>query len=199
MTILRIKVIYPGKNLSKRNQEHKVYPYLLRGLTINRPNQVWSTDITYIRLRRGWVYLVAIVDWHSRAVLSWRLSNTCDRFFCIEALEEAIRIYGQPEIFNSDQGATFTSPDFTKVLLDLEVKISMDGKGRALDNIITERLWRTIKYDEVYLKDYADMKEAKESLGAFIDKYNHFRPHSSCDGQPPMVFYTSSLEVKIPA
>ena len=199
MTILRIKVIYPGKNLSKRNQEHKVYPYLLRGLTINRPNQVWSTDITYIRLSRGWVYLVAIVDWHSRAVLSWRLSNTCDRFFCIEALEEAIRIYGQPEIFNSDQGATFTSPDFTKVLLDLEVKISMDGKGRALDNIITERLWRTIKYDEVYLKDYADMKEAKESLGAFIDKYNHFRPHSSCDGQPPMVFYTSSLEVKIPA
>jgi len=199
MAILRIKVIYPGKNLSKRNQEHKVYPYLLKGLTINRPNQVWSTDITYIRLRRGWVYLVAIVDWHSRAVLSWRLSNTCDRFFCIEALEEAIRIYGQPEIFNSDQGATFTSPDFTKVLLDLEVKISMDGKGRALDNIITERLWRTIKYDEVYLKDYADMKEAKESLGAFIDKYNHFRPHSSCDGQPPMVFYTSSLEVKIPA
>jgi len=199
MAILRIKVIYPGKNLSKRNQEHKVYPYLLKGLTINRPNQVWSTDITYIRLRRGWVYLVAIVDWHSRAVLSWRLSNTCDRFFCIEALEEAIRIYGQPEVFNSDQGATFTSPDFTKVLLDLEVKISMDGKGRALDNIITERLWRTIKYDEVYLKDYADMKEAKESLGAFIDKYNHFRPHSSCDGQPPMVFYTSSLEVKIPA
>lgn len=199
MAILRIKVIYPGKNLSKRNQEHKVYPYLLKGLAINRPNQVWSTDITYIRLRRGWVYLVAIVDWHSRAVLSWRLSNTCDRFFCIEALEEAIRIYGQPKIFNSDQGATFTSPDFTKVLLDLEVKISMDGKGRALDNIITERLWRTIKYDEVYLKDYADMKEAKESLGAFIDKYNHFRPHSSCNGQPPMKLYASSLEVKISA
>ena len=199
MTILRIKVIYPGKNLSKRNQEHKVYPYLLKGLTINRPNQVWSTDITYIRLRRGWVYLVAIVDWYSRAILSWQLSNTCDRFFCIEALEEAIRIYGQPEIFNTDQGATFTSPDFTKVLLDLGVKISMDGKGRALDNIITERLWRTIKYDEVYLKDYADMIEARTSLGDFIDKYNHYRPHSSCDGQPPMKFYTSSFEVKVPA
>lgn len=199
MRILRIKVIYPGKNLSKRNQAHKVYPYLLRGLAITRPNQVWSTDITYIRLRRGWVYLVAIVDWHTRAVLSWRLSNTCDRFFCIDALEEALRIYGTPEIFNSDQGATFTSPDFTKVLLDAGVKISMDGKGRALDNIITERLWRTIKYDEVYLKDYADIQEAKACLGMFLHKYNTQRPHSACAGQPPLALYASSLEVKVPA
>jgi putative transposase len=199
MNILRIKVIYPGINLSKRNQEHKVYPYLLKGLTINRPNQVWSTDITYIRLRRGWVYLVAIVDWYSRAVLSWRLSNTCDRFFCIEALEEALHLYGEPEIFNSDQGATFTSPDFTKVLLDAGIKISMDGKGRALDNIITERLWRTIKYDEVYLKDYTNIIDARDSLGKYIKTYNYHRPHSSCDGQPPMCFYTSSFEVKIPA
>ena len=199
MDILRIKVIYPGKNLSKRNQAHRIYPYLLRGLAINRPNQVWSTDITFIRLRRGWVYLVAIVDWATRAVLSWRISNTCDRFFCIEALEEALRVHGTPEIFNSDQGATFTSPDFTKVLLDADVKISMDGKGRALDNIIVERLWRTIKYDEVYLKDYADMIEAKKSLGAFIQKYNHERPHSSCGRIPPMVAYTSSFEVKVPA
>ena len=199
MAILRIKVIYPGKNLSKRNQEHKVYPYLLRGLAITRPNQVWSTDITYIRLRRGWVYLVAILDWATRAVLSWRLSNTCDRFFCIEALEEALRIYGSPEIFNTDQGATFTSPDFTKPLLDLGVRISMDGKGRALDNIITERFWRTVKYDEVYLKDYATMLDAKESLGKFIQKYNTERPHSACNGQPPLTTYTSSLGVKVPA
>jgi len=199
MAILRIKVIYPARNLSKRNQEHKVYPYLLRGLVINRPNQVWSTDITYIRLRRGWTYLVAILDWSTRAVLSWRLSNTCDRFFCIEAVEEALRVYGTPEIFNTDQGATFTSPDFTKPLLDLDVKISMDGKGRALDNIITERFWRTLKYDEVYLNDYATMSEARNSLGKFINKYNTERPHSACSGQPPLTTYTSSFEVKVPA
>jgi putative transposase len=199
MAILRIKVIYPARNLSKRNQEHKVYPYLLRGLVINRPNQVWSTDITYIRLRRGWTYLVAILDWSTRAVLSWRLSNTCDRFFCIEAVEEALRVYGTPEIFNTDQGATFTSPDFTRPLLDLDVKISMDGKGRALDNIITERFWRTLKYDEVYLNDYATMSEARNSLGKFINKYNTERPHSACSGQPPLTTYTSSFEVKVPA
>jgi putative transposase len=199
MAILRIKVIYPARNLSKRNQEHKVYPYLLKGLAITRPNQVWSTDITYIRLRRGWVYLVAVLDWATRAVLSWRLSNTCDRFFCIEAVEEALRVYGTPEIFNTDQGATFTSPDFTKPLLDLEVKISMDGKGRALDNIITERFWRTLKYDEVYLKDYASVVEAKDSLGRFIYKYNTQRPHTACAGQPPLTTYTSSFEVKVPA
>jgi putative transposase len=199
MAILRIKVIYPARNLSKRNQEHKVYPYLLRGLAITRPNQVWSTDITYIRLRRGWTYLVAVVDWSTRAVLSWRLSNTCDRFFCIEAVEEALRIYGKPEIFNTDQGATFTSPDFTKVLLDADVRISMDGKGRALDNIITERFWRTLKYDEVYLKDYSTMLEAKDSLGKFIHKYNTERPHTACAGQPPLTTYTSSFEVKVPA
>jgi putative transposase len=199
MAILRIKVIYPARNLSKRNQEHKVYPYLLKGLVINQPNQVWSTDITYIRLRRGWTYLVAVLDWSTRAVLSWRLSNTCDRFFCIEAVEEALRIYGTPEIFNTDQGATFTSPDFTKVLHDAEVRISMDGKGRALDNIITERFWRTLKYDEVYLRDYGSMLEAKDSLGKFIHKYNTQRPHSACAGQPPLTTYTSSFEVKVPA
>jgi len=199
MDILRIKVIYPARNLSKRNQAHKVYPYLLRGLAINRPNQVWSTDITYIRLRRGWTYLVAVLDWSTRAVLSWRLSNTCDRFFCIEAVDEALRLYGTPEIFNTDQGATFTSPEFTKPLLDLEVKISMDGKGRALDNIITERFWRTLKYDEVYLKDYATMLEAKDSICKFIHKYNTQRPHKACSGKPPLTTYTSSFEVKVPA
>ena len=199
MAILRIKVIYPARNLSKRNQEHKVYPYLLKGLVIDQPNQVWSTDITYIRLRRGWTYLVAVLDWSTRAVLSWRLSNTCDRFFCIEAVEEALRVYGTPEIFNTDQGATFTSPDFTKVLVDAGTKLSMDGKGRALDNIITERFWRTLKYDEVYLRDYGSMLEAKVSLGKFIHKYNTQRPHSACAGQPPLTTYTSSFEVKVPA
>jgi putative transposase len=199
MAILRIKVIYPAKNLSKRNQEHKVYPYLLRGLSINRSNQVWSTDITYIRLRRGWTYLVAVLDWSTRAVLSWRLSNTCDRFFCIEAVEEALRVYGTPEIFNTDQGATFTSPDFIKVLLDANVRISMDGVGRALDNIITERFWRTLKYDEVYLKDYGTMLEAKDSISKFMQKYNTERPHTACSGKPPLTTYTSSFEVKVPA
>jgi putative transposase len=145
------------------------------------------------------VYLVAVLDWATRAVLSWRLSNTCDRFFCIEAVEEALRVYGTPQIFNTDQGATFTSPDFTKPLLDLGVKISMDGKGRALDNIITERFWRTLKYDEVYLKDYAAVPEAKDSLRKFIHKYNTQRPHSACAGQPPLTTYTSSFEVQVPA
>jgi putative transposase len=199
LDILRIKVIYPARNLSKRNQEHRVFPYLLNGLSINRCNQVWSTDITYIRLRRGWTYLVAVLDWSTRAVLSWRLSNTCDRFFCIEAVEEALRLYGMPEIFNTDQGATFTSPDFTKVLIDAGVRISMDGKGRALDNIITERFWRTLKYDEVYLNDYANMFEAKRSIGNFIQKYNTQRPHTACSGKPPLTTYTSSFEVKVPA
>jgi len=199
MAILCLKAIYPGINLSKRNQKHSVYPYLLNNVSITRPNQVWSTDITYIRLRRSWVYLVAILDWSTRAVLSWRLSNTCDRFFCIEALEEAIRRYGTPEIFNSDQGSTFTSPDFVKVLLDNGIKVSMDGRGRALDNIITERFWRTLKYEEVYLKDYATMQDAQENIGRFIAMYNNERPHTACAGQPPLVVYTSSFEVRVPA
>jgi putative transposase len=199
MALMGIKVVYPKRNLSRRNHEHKVYPYLLKGFDIRFPNQVWSTDITYIRLRRGWVYMVAIIDWHTRAVLSWRLSNTCDRFFCIEALEEALRRYGTPAIFNTDQGATFTSPDFTKVLLDAGVRISMDGAGRALDNVITERFWRTLKYDEVYLKDYESMTDAKEQIGVFINKYNTIRPHSACNRLPPMTAYTSSFEARIPA
>lgn len=199
MALINIQVIYPKRNLSRRNHDHKIYPYLLKGLEITRPNQVWSTDITYIRLRHGWVYLVAVIDWYTRAVLSWRLSNTCDRFFCIDALADALRHYEKPDIFNSDQGATFTSPDFTQVLLDANVKISMDGAGRALDNVITERFWRTLKYDEVYLKDYESMSDASSQIGAFIQKYNNFRPHSSCERVPPMKLYTSSFEVKVPA
>jgi putative transposase len=199
MAIMHIQVLYPKRNLSRRNHEHAVYPYLLKGLVIDRPNQVWSADITYIRLHHGWVYLVAVLDWYSRAVLSYRISNTCDRFFCIEALEEALRRYGSPEIFNTDQGATFTSPDFTSVLLNAGVRISMDGAGRALDNVITERYWRTLKVDEVYLKDYESLPDARTQIGAFIEQYNTFRPHSACGGVPPMVLYSSRCEEKIPA
>jgi putative transposase len=199
MAVMQLQVLYPKRNLSRRNHQHKVYPYLLKGLKIQQPNQVWSTDITYIRLRHGWAYLVAVLDWYSRAVLSFRLSNTCDRFFCIEALEEALQRYGKPEIFNTDQGATFTSPDFTGVLQTAGVKISMDGAGRALDNVVTERFWRTLKYDEVYLKDYESLTDARYQIGVFIEQYNTIRPHSACAGLPPMLRYTSRCEDKIPA
>ena len=151
MRKMGIMAIYPGKNISKRNQQHKIYSYLLKGLDITRSNQVWATDITYIRLKKGFVYLVAIIDLHSRYVLSWRLSNTLDSHFCTEALKEALAKYGKPEIFNSDQGCQFTGEDFTKILLSHEVKISMDSKGRALDNIFVERLWRSVKYENIYL------------------------------------------------
>jgi len=152
MQTLGLAGMAPGPNTSKAHPQHKIYPYLLRGVDIIRPNQVWSTDITYIRLPRGFVYLVAIIDWYSRKIMSWRLSNTMDAGFCVDCLEEAIETYGTPEIFNSDQGSQFTSDAFTGVLINSGVKISMDGRGRALDNIFVERLWRTVKYEEVYLK-----------------------------------------------
>lgn len=193
MGIMQINAIYPKRNLSKRDLEHRIYPYLLRDVIIDRANHVWSTDITYIRMEKGWAYLTAIIDWHTRAVLSWRLSNTCDRFFCIEALEEAISKYGKPEIFNTDQGSTFTAPDFLKVLQDHEIKISMDGKGRALDNIFIERFWRTLKQEEVYLKSYEGMIAAKESIATYIEHYNTKRPHSSLKGQCPILVYKDSV------
>lgn len=200
MALMGIQTIYPKRNLSKRNHEHKVYPYLLRGLTIDRPNQVWSADITYIRLRQGWVYMFAIIDWYSRAILAWRLSNTCDRFFCMEVVTQALQKYGAPEIFNTDQGSTFTAPEFTKLLTTAGVKISMDGKGRATDNIAIERFWRTLKQDEVYLKDYESMSDCARQIGQYIQKYNTFRPHSSCGRIPPMWCYKSSRrEVVVPA
>jgi len=189
MGIMQINAIYPKQNLSKRDLENRIYPYLLRGINIDHANQVWSTDITYIRMDKGWVYLTAVIDWHTRAILSWRLSNTCDRFFCIEALEEAIAKYGKPEIFNTDQGSTFTAPDFLKVLQDNEIKISMDGKGRALDNIFIERFWRTLKQEEVYLKSYMGMLDAEKSIGRYIEHYNTKRPYSSLNGKCPILFY----------
>jgi len=191
MGIMNIQTIYPKKKLSIKNNEHKVYPYLLKNLSIVRINQVWCTDITYIRLKHGFVYLVAIMDWYSRKILSWSLSINLDKSFCIWALEEAIRNYGSPEIFNTDQGSQFTSPDFTGLLLKNEVKISMDGKGRALDNIMIERFWRSLKYEEVYLKDYETVEEAKESIKEYIEKYNSFRPHENLFGKktPDMIYF----------
>jgi len=187
--LMQIRTIYQSRNLSKRNLNHRIYPYLLRGVRIERVNQVWSTDITYIRMPDGWMYMTAIIDWHSRAILAWRLSNTCDRFFCIDALKEALGKHGKPEVFNTDQGATFTSPDFIKILEEAGIAISMDGKGRALDNALIERFWRTLKYDEVYLKSYTDISDARKQIGDFVSVYNNIRPHSSLDGAKPMKVY----------
>jgi putative transposase len=192
MTLMGITAIYQAPNLSKPNKEHKVYPYLLRRIKIDRPDLVWCTDITYIRLHRGFVYLVAIMDWYSKAILSWELSNTQDSHFCVSALNTAFDRYGKPEIFNTDQGAQFTSNKFIEELEERNIKISMNGKGRALDNVAIERFWRTLKYEEVYLKDYMSMKEARENIGRFIQLYNSYRPHDSLKGLPPMGVYSKN-------
>jgi putative transposase len=185
MMIMHVNAIYPKRNLSKRNLEHRTFPYLLRDVEIDHTNQVWSTDITYIRMEKGWSYLTAVMDWHSRAILSWRLSNTCDTNFCIEALNEALSRYGCPEIFNTDQGSTFTAPDFLLVLETHQIKISMDGKGRALDNVFIERFWRSLKQEEVYLKSYSDLRGAEKSIASYIEHYNYGRPHSALCGKYP--------------
>ena len=186
-----LRAIYPKMNLSKRRKEHKKYPYLLRGKVIRHPNQVWSSDITYLKLPGGNVYLVVILDLYSRKVLSWRLSNTLDVDFCIEALEEAIALYGEPAIFNTDQGSQFTSDGFTKVLKDHFVEISMDGKGRALDNIYVERLWRSLKYEDIYIKSYENMRELKEGVKKYLRFYNEERFHQSLDYRTPEEMYRS--------
>jgi putative transposase len=188
MRIMGLEAIYPKPRLSKACKENKKYPYLLRGLSIVRPNQVWSTDITYIRLHSGFAYLAAIMDWFSRYVVSWVLSNTLDTFFCVDMLEKALNV-NRPEIFNSDQGSQFTSSDFTCILENNGIKISMDGRGRVYDNIFVERLWRTVKYEEVYLKDYSNMHEAKISLGQYFDFYNNERPHQSLGNRTPEEVY----------
>jgi len=178
MRRMGIEAIYPKKRLSIPNLEHTIYPYLLRGLVIDHPNQVWATDITYIPMKRGCCYLVAVLDWYSRKVLSWRLSNTLDTSFCTEALEEAISVYGRPEIFNTDQGSQFTSKAFTDILKDNEIKISMDGKGRWVDNVFVERLWRSVKYEEVYTKAYESIPDARMHLGNYFRTRNG-RGHQS--------------------
>jgi putative transposase len=183
----------PGPNTSKAHPQHKIYPYLLRGVDVVRPNQVWSTDITYIRLPRGFVYLVAIIDWYSRKVLSWRLSNTMDASFCVDSLEEAIQGHGRPEIFNTDQGSQFTSDSFTAVLLKNDIKISMDGRGRALDNIFVERLWRSVKYEEVYLKKHENMQGLMMGLTHYFMFYNNERKHQSLGYQTPESVYQSGV------
>ena len=193
MRTMGIVAVYPKKNLSRANQAHRVYPYLLRNLNIDRPNQVWATDITYLPMARGFVYLVAVIDWYSRRVLSWRLSNTLDSQFCVDALEDAIAKYGAPEIFNTDQGSQFSSEEFTGVLKREEIQISMDGKGRWLDNVFVERLWRSVKYEEVYLKAYENVGHARQSLETYFKFYNEKRRHQSLDRQTPdSVYYQTA-------
>jgi len=191
MRKLGIEAIYPKprKNTSAANKQHKKYPYLLNHLEINRPDQVWCADITYIRLDGGFVYLVAIMDWYSRCVLSWELSNTMDAAFCVEALQRALSTGRQPEIFNTDQGSQFTSEAFTGLLTRHGVAISMDGVGRAFDNIMVERLWRTVKYEDVYIRDYKNPAEARFGLGRYFDYYNHRRRHRSLGRKTPAAVY----------
>ena len=183
-----LEAIYPKPHLSRPHPEHRVFPYLLAGLTIQRADQVWATDITYIRMRQGFVYLVAIMDWFSRYVVAWRLSVTLEVEFCLEALDEALG-KSRPEIFNSDQGSQFTSPAFTKKLESAGVRVSMDGRGRFMDNIFVERLWRTVKYEEVYLKDYANVREARKSLADYFILYNEERIHQGLAGRTPEEVY----------
>ena len=178
MREMGIAGIAPGPNTSKANPGHKIYPYLLRDVSLSMPDHVWSTDITYVRLSKGFAYLVAVIDWYSRYVLSWRLSNSLDASFCIEALEDALA-KGKPQIFNTDQGSQFTSNEYTAMLKGQGILISMDGRGRALDNIFVERLWRTVKYEDIYLKGYTTMGEAESGLSEYFDHYNHDRTHQS--------------------
>src|SRR5882724_1385039 len=193
MRRMGIEPLYRKPNTSKKHPEHAVYPYLLRGAKIERANQVWAMDITYIPMARGFVYLCAVVDWASRKVLAHRVSITLDPDFCVQAVEEALARFGTPEIFNTDQGSQFTSTVFTDVLKEHGIRISMDGKGAWRDNVFVERLWRTIKYDEVYLRAYATVSEARASLARFIDFYNQRRPHSSLDRQTPDEAYFAAL------
>jgi putative transposase len=191
MRILGLTGMAPGPATSKPHPEHKVYPYLLRGVAVTRPNQVWSTDITYIRLAHGFAYLVAIIDWYSRRVLGWRLSNTLEAGFCVDCLEDALRVHGRPAVFNTDQGSQFTSAAFTGVLLDAGIEISMDGRGRALDNIFVERLWRTVKYEDVYIRGYASLPELLLGLTEYFAFYNGERPHQSLGYRTPDDVYRS--------
>ena len=193
MKRMGIEALYRKPNTSKPAPGHRIYPYLLRKLPVTRPNQVWAMDITYIPMARGFIYLAAVLDWFTRRVLSWRVSITLEADFCIEAVEEALTRYAKPKIFNTDQGSQFTSSDFIKVLAAREIRISMDGKGAWRDNVFVERLWRTIKYEEVYLRAYASVSEARASIGRYLGFYNSRRPHSSLDGKTPDQVYFNTL------
>jgi putative transposase len=198
MKKMAIEALYRRPNTSKPAPGHTVYPYLLRNVAVARPNQVWAMDITYIPMARGFVYLAAVVDWFSRKVLAWRLSIALSADFCVEALEEALDRHGRPEIFNTDQGSQFTSADFINVLKNAGIAISMDGKGAWRDNVFVERLWRTVKYEEVYLRAYSAVSEARASIGRYLDFYNETRPHSSLGGRTPNQTYLNRL-TPIPA
>ena len=189
MQKMGLMAIYQKPNTSRPHPEHKVYPYLLRGMDIMESNQVWCADITYIPMRKGFLYLVVVMDWHSRKVLSWRLSNTLDTDFCVAALEEALSKYGKPAIFNTDQGSQFTGLQFTQTLKDAGVRISMDSKGRWMDNIMIERLWRSLKYECIYLHAFETGSETREGISKWIRRYNEERPHSSLDDRTPKEAY----------
>lgn len=189
MRTMGLEAIYRRPNLSKASKKHPVYPYLLRDLAVVRAGQVWATDITYIPVRGGYVYLCAVIDWHSRYVLAWELSNTLDAAFCVRAVERAMAEHGVPEIFNTDQGCQFTSAEFTQPLLSAGVKLSMDGKGRCLDNVFVERLWRSLKHEEVYLKRYESVVDAHRQIGDYLRFYNEHRPHSAHGRQTPAEVY----------
>lgn len=199
MQQMGLLALYPRRRTSQPAPGHTIYPYLLRDLDITRPNQVWATDITYIPMAHGFLYLVAVMDWHSRKVLSWRLSNSMDPEFCVEALEEALRRYGPPEIFNTDQGAQFTSKTFTDVLKAAGVRISMDGKGRWMDNVFIERLWRSVKYEEVYLKAYETVQAALEGIGNYLVFYNSERRHQGLNRRTPDQVYGSGTSLPLAA
>jgi putative transposase len=199
MVRMGIEALYRRPRTTKPEPGHKIYPYLLRGVAVTRPNQVWAMDITYIPMARGFVYLAVVLDWFSRRVLSWRVSITMEAAFCVEALEDALANYGKPEIFNTDQGSQFTGTAFTGVLLKSDVKISMDGKGAWRDNVFVERLWRSVKYEEVYLRAYDSVGEARASLGRYLDLYNRRRPHSSLDDRTPDQAYFNPLPIRLAA
>jgi putative transposase len=199
MQRMGIEAVYRRPSTSKPAPGHKIYPYLLRGLSIDRANQVWATDITYIPMARGFVYLTAVMDWFARRILAWRLSITLGVEFCIEAVDEALERYGSPEIFNSDQGSQFTSDAFTGNLITNGIAISMDGKGSWRDNVFLERFWRTVKYEEVYLKAYESVAEARSSIGCYLEFYNGRRPHSALDRRTPDQAYYGSLPLRVAA
>lgn len=207
MKLMGLQAIYQAPKTSLPHPQHKVYPYLLKDLNINWPNQVWCSDITYIPIKRGFLYLTAIMDWYSRKVLSWRISNTLDTEFCVQALKEAMFLYGVPDIFNTDQGSQYTSLSFINVLKEHEIKISVDGKGRWMDNVFIERLWPSLKYECVYLNNFENTRQAKLLIGNWINHYNRDRPHSTFDGQAPHEVYlkidnlnvASSIETRLAA
>jgi len=193
MKKMGIEAIYKKPRLSAPHPDHKIYPYLLRGLSITEANAVWTSDITYIPMAKGFCYLVAVMDWASRKVLSWRLSNTMDTLFCTEALEEAIAHYGTPQIFNTDQGSQFTSDAFTSILTTHDIRISMDGRGRWMDNVFIERLWKSVKYEEVYIKAYGSIAEVRQELTKYFDRYNKRQRHQGLDNMTPDEVYCSTI------